>query len=376
MWDTKQLALRSYIPHMIGADLMKFGVTFFPDCWPAAKSGAQYFAECLHLAEQAAQLGFQHVKTVEYYFHPYGGYSPNPIVFLAAISQRAPNIRLVTGAVLPVFSHPLKLASELAMLDCISQGRLDVGVARAFVPREFEAFGVSLEESRARFEEGIAALIRLWTEEEVTFEGQFHRFHRITILPRPVQRPHPPLYVAAVSTLESFIAAGRAQCHLMIVPYLSDFSVLASLLKAYRTSFADSSGGKLPRPVMTTFHMYCAPTPAAAEEDAREYMQTYISTMKHAVSGWIGRSSSQYPGYSKLVETLDCMTYDRILAEDRAIIGDPDQCVARLARVKSIFVDIEPSFQINFGMMPLEKAQASLELFAREVIPVFKELDL
>src|SRR3954470_12981193 len=110
---------------------MQFGVQFFPDVRPEEKSAEVYFAEALDLAEEADRLGYSHVRIVEHYFHPYGGYRPDPVAFLAAAGHRPPPGRLVTGAVLPVFNHPLKLAGEIAMLDAISGGRLDVGFARA-----------------------------------------------------------------------------------------------------------------------------------------------------------------------------------------------------------------------------------------------------
>src|SRR5665213_4064777 len=134
---------------------MQFGVQFFPDVRPEDKSAEAYFRDALDLAEAADLLGYSHVRIVEHYFHYYGGYSPNPIVFLAAASQRTRRARLVTGAVLPAFNHPLKLAGEIGMLDAISGGRLDVGFARAFLPHEFARFGRSLDESRERFTEGM-----------------------------------------------------------------------------------------------------------------------------------------------------------------------------------------------------------------------------
>src|SRR4030081_2879671 len=123
---------------MGGALSMQFGVQFFPDVRPEEKSGETYFQEALDLAEEADRLGFRHIRIVEHYFHYYGGYSPNPIVFLAAAAQRT---RLVTGAVLPAFNHPLKLAGEIAMLDALSRGRLDVGFARAFLAHSIRPFG-------------------------------------------------------------------------------------------------------------------------------------------------------------------------------------------------------------------------------------------
>src|ERR1700745_704085 len=105
-------------------DGMQFGVQFFPDVRPEQKSGADYFRDALDLVEEAESLGFSHTRIVEHYFHYYGGYSPNPMLFLAAAAQRTRRMRLVTGAVLPVFHHPLKLAREISMLDARSDGRV------------------------------------------------------------------------------------------------------------------------------------------------------------------------------------------------------------------------------------------------------------
>ncbi|MGA2942495.1 MAG: LLM class flavin-dependent oxidoreductase, partial [Xanthobacteraceae bacterium] len=126
---------------------MKFGVQFFPNFHPADKSAADYFAECLTIAGEAETLGYSHARSVEHYFERYGGYSPNPITFLSAVAARTKKMRLVTGAVVPAFNNPLKLAGEIAMLDAISGGRLDVGFARAFLPHEFRRFRISPDES-------------------------------------------------------------------------------------------------------------------------------------------------------------------------------------------------------------------------------------
>src|SRR6202041_3262558 len=162
---------------------MQFGVQFFPDVRPEERSAEQYFREALDIAEEADRLGFSHIRIVEHYFHHYGGYSPNPVVFLAAAAQLTKTARLVTGAVLPAFNNPLKLAGELAMLDALCDGRLDIGFARAFLPHEFRRFGVSLDESRARFDEGVAQVRLLLEAENVTSEGRFHSFRNITSLP-------------------------------------------------------------------------------------------------------------------------------------------------------------------------------------------------
>src|SRR3954469_16692917 len=155
---------------------MQVGIQFFPDVGPDVKSARDYWQEALSLVALCDRHGYSHVRTVEHYFNPYGGYSPNPVVFLAAAAQVTKRARLVTGAVLPAFNHPLKLAGELAMLDALCDGRLDIGFARAFLPHEFRNFGVSMDESIARFEEGVQQIRELLEQELVSSEGKFHRY--------------------------------------------------------------------------------------------------------------------------------------------------------------------------------------------------------
>src|SRR6202035_3783755 len=215
---------------------MQFGVQFFPAVNPAEKGASDYFAEALAIAEEAEQLGFTHARTVEHYFERYGGYSPNPIVFLAAVSQRTKAMRLVTGAVLPVFNHPFKLAGEIGMLDAISRGRLDVGFARAFLPHEFRRFGISPDESQARFREGLEQIELLLTRENTTHRGRFHSFEDVTSLPRPTQKPRPKFYIASTRTADSFEFAGRAGHALMSIPV----GPLKDLLPIYRKAWRDA----------------------------------------------------------------------------------------------------------------------------------------
>ena len=353
---------------------MKFGIDYFPDAHPDRVSGQRYFAEVLDLAEYADELGYDSVKIVEHYFTSYGGYSPDPCLFLAACSQRTRRLRLVTGAVLPVFNHPLKLAGQLTMLDAISGGRLDAGFARAFLPYEFDAFGISMEESRARFEEGIAAVTRLWTEEDVTFEGKFHRFKNVTSLPRPTQKPHPPIWVAAVVTPESFVWTGERGYNLMVVPYLGEHHELAEKLQLYRQAYRDHGheARKGPGEVMMVLHLFVAPTRKEAREECRPYMEQYLRNFRQSAKAWTGRQSGQYKPYSALEQMLNDITYERVLDETRAIIGDPDDAARQLTYIRETFGDVYPTFQINFGMMEKPKARRSMELFARHVMPHFR----
>src|SRR5439155_5148552 len=298
---------------------MQFGVQFFPDVRPEEKSGEQYFQEALDLAEEADRLGFSHIRIVEHYFHHYGGYSPNPIVFLAAAAQRTRRARLVTGAVLPAFNHPLKLAGEIAMLDAISRGRLDVGFARAFLPHEFRRFDRSPDESVARFREGIEQVDLLLTRENVSHRGRFHTIDNTTSLPRPTQQPRPKFYVAALNTPESFEFAGRMGHSVMAIALVAE--KMRPLLAAYRRAWK-AAGHPGEGEVMIAFHMFCDPDGERARAAAAPLLDAYLHSLVDAASDWLdGRTSRDYPGYDKVIAALRTASAADLIASGGAWVG-------------------------------------------------------
>ena len=350
---------------------MEFGIQFFPDVNPEEKSGADYWAEALRLVDLCDQLGYTSVRTIEHYFQPYGGYSPSPIVFLAAAAMKTVNAKLVTGAVLPAFNHPLKVAGELGMLDAITGGRLEVGFGRAFLPHEFAHFRVSLDESRARFEEGMEQVRRLLEEENVTAHGQFHSFENVTSLPRPTQKPRPPFWVAAVASAESFTKAGRAGYGMMAIPLGG--GQMADLLGNYREAWK-SAGHPGQGHVMLAFHMFCHQDSAKAVEIARDPLNRYLTTLAEAASGWLqGTTSADYPGYDRMVEHLAKETFESQVAQGAAWVGNPQQLREQIKDYHRAVGGFDiASMQVNFNTISVEDAEESMRLFSAEVIPHFR----
>ena len=346
---------------------MRVGIQFFPDVGPAEKSARDYWREALRLVALVDRYGYHHVRTVEHYFHPYGGYSPNPIVVLAAAAQVTRHARLVTGAVLPAFNNPLKLAGELAMLDALSDGRLDCGFARAFLPHEFERFGVRLDESRARFDEGMEQVRRLLEEENVTSEGQFHSFRNVTSLPRPTQQPRPPFYVAALSTRESFERAGANGHGLMAIPMAG--GAMRDLLDAYRNARA-AAGHEGPGSVMLAFHMLCHEDQKEAERLARGPIERYLRSLVEAASDWTtGAASADYPGYDRVIAGLARETFDTQVEKCAAWVGTPERILDTIATYRQQIGSFEiASLQVNFNDLPLTAAEASMRLFGERVL--------
>ena len=348
---------------------MEFGISFFPNVGPEEKSAAEYWAEALQLTEIADQIGYHHVRTVEHYFHRYGGYSPSPLVFLVAAAMRTKRMRVIPGAVLPVFGHPLKIAGELGMVDAISGGRLDCGFGRAFLPHEFERFGISMDESRARFDEGVAQITRLLEEENVTAEGKFHSFRNVTSLPRPTQTPRPPIWTAAQNSPESFANAGKRGHWIMSNPILG--ATLRNLIEIYRDAWR-AAGHPGQGRIMIAFMMLCAPTREEAFSVARAPVAAYFKTLVDAASGYAeGASTKDYPDYDKLLAALSNETAESQIAKKAAWIGSPNEIVAMIeAYDREVGGFDVASIQINTKSLPFAAAEASIRLFARDVMPL------
>ncbi len=351
---------------------MRFGIQFFPDQREDEKTPVQYYEEAMRLVGLCDEYGYAHVRTVEHYFHHWGGYSSNPIVFLAAASQHTKTARMVTGAVLPAFNSPLKLASDLCMLDAFSNGRLDVGFARAFLPQEFRHFEVDIDESVERFEEGIAQVQLLMEQENVTSEGKFHSFKDVTTLPRPTQTPRPNFYVAAVGTPASFERAGLMGHWIMAIPGVGSDPI--ALLETYREAWAKAGHAGEPKMMMAVF-MFCHEDREEAIRIAKPHVEGHFAQIADAMAEYSdGSPSAAYKNYDVLREKIAAQTLESQIESGAAFIGTPSDIIEQLeAFDKACGGCDEVSMQVNPYGMNVDLAEASMRLFGTDVIPHFKE---
>lgn len=349
---------------------MEFGIQFFPDIGPDVQSAEDYWNEALSLVDHFDDLGYSHVRTVEHYFHRYGGYTPNPHLFLTAASQRSKKARLVTGAVLPVFNHPLKIAGEIGVVDAISHGRMECGFARAFLPHEFTRFGINVNESKARFDEGVEQVRRLLEEENVTCEGEFHSFENVTSLPRPTQQPRPPFWTAALATPESFEKAGRKGYNIMGIPMAG--GKMKELLGLYRDTWK-AAGHPGNGKVMLAFHMFCHPDADEAKEICKAPLERYLGSLVDAASDWTsGASSDDYPGYDKIIAGISQETFETQVAKGAAWIGTPEMICEQIRDYQDSTGGFEvASLQVNFDTISYDQALGSMRMFSKEVMPKF-----
>ena len=346
---------------------MKYGISFLPDCAPQVKSAAEYFSDALELSRLAEDCGLSFVKMTEHYLHPYGGYCPSPLAFLAAVAARTSRIRLMSGGVLASLHQPLQIASEASMLDAISGGRAEIGLARAYLPYEFEAFDVPLDESRERFEATVQAIIELWRGTSLR-AASGHTPHRgLRALPVCTQVPHPPVWVTAVQSRQSFAWIGEHQFGLLTTPRPAGAGALAELVDIYDKSLP--SGPDAVRRVAVSLPMFLHQDDSLARQEGCRYLNRYLDVWRDAARAWDSKTSAAYPGYTGMGKALASDSGEAMCAREGALIGSPGRVVDAIGRLMQEIRPTHLLWMVDFGAMPIEPARRTLELFESAVKP-------
>jgi alkanesulfonate monooxygenase SsuD/methylene tetrahydromethanopterin reductase-like flavin-dependent oxidoreductase (luciferase family) len=352
---------------------MDHGLSFLPDVEPGGPSPSAYYDMLLELSELGDQAGLSHVKMTEHYLKSYGGYCPSPLTFLAAVAARTKRVRLMTGCVLPAFHHPVQLASWASMVDAMSHGRLDLGVARAYMPYEFDAFGVPLNESRDRFDRTVEAVVELLAREDVSMSAPYFSFDNVTVLPRPVQRGGPPVWVAAVRSEASFVQAGEKGRGLLVTPALGPLQHMRALIDTYRANYCPRYDGDEPR-VLASMPLFVGLSEQHAYATADPLLEHYLDVWARAASAWDDRKSSDYLGYSGMAAAIRSFSAKQLRLVGSAVVGSVAQVVDRIGTIASILGNDGFLWQVDYGAVDAPTARGNVELFCSEVLPQVRTL--
>jgi alkanesulfonate monooxygenase SsuD/methylene tetrahydromethanopterin reductase-like flavin-dependent oxidoreductase (luciferase family) len=325
---------------------MKFGVFSVMDFHPDRQgSAAGFYREMIKLAVAAEQHGYDSVWVAEHHFANYG-LCPAPPVLLAAIAQKTERIRLGPAVCVLPFHDPVKVAEEYAVLDVLSDGRLDFGVGRGYLAHEYAGHLVDREESQARFDEALEVIELAWSGQSFEYAGRYFRFPKITLNTLPVQQPRPPIAMAALSPT-TYARIGKSGYHLLSVPYiLEHITVLGDLLAGYAAATVGARTLSDGPPVTVAFHVHVAPTQAEAETRAQPYITRYCET----------RAVGNTKNFAQLMD-------QQLIA-----VGDPAHVADIFRQLAGYGVD-RVLCLMNFGGMPFSLVEESLVLMAREVLP-------
>lgn len=349
---------------------MKFGLFILPS-WPEAEAHHQsrIFGEAVEQIQYAEELGFDSVWLAEHHFTRFG-ICPLALSFAHFVAAKTKKIRIGTGVSVLTFQNPIFLAEETAMLDVLSNGRLDFGVGRGQVIYEYRNFNVDYDSRTQRFQEIVDIILGLWSTPGFSYYGEYYQVKDMTIAPSPVQKPHPPMYLAVSRTPASVdVAISRD------LPVLTGASTPNEDVLGIRSLYFQgcAAAGKAPLVEdMPFFRLaYVAEDEKHAREDPREALTWVrdLNSLRRTLTGgseiyqdleqWRRTRTIEPPGYESELETT-------------AYFGAPGQMIEWIRWLQEEHNVQYFGVSMSFGSLKHAKVMRSMELFAKEVMPHFR----
>ena len=345
--------------------------------------GARNYEEHLDEMAYCEELGFEGVVFNEHHYSAYGT-MPSPNLIASALSQRTERMKIgVLGSILPLRSHPVRIAEEYAMIDCLTRGRLIAGFVRG-IPAEYIWYNVDPSESRGRFEEAYELIIKAWSEPVWSYSGRYYEFKDCATWPQTYQRPHPPVWVAARSaeSIEWCVTKG-----LPIAQVYQTTPQMEDTFNYYR-SFAESSGRSAPADnFILTRHICVAESDEAARAIAEPAMRYFFTLLDSGFNeGAVvnpaaadddalraalntARSFGYFRPENATRIDFSTMSYEELVECGYLIAGSPDSVRAQLSDQVTRTGSGQFMGMFHIGNMDHADVVKSLELFSREVAP-------
>jgi alkanesulfonate monooxygenase SsuD/methylene tetrahydromethanopterin reductase-like flavin-dependent oxidoreductase (luciferase family) len=353
---------------------MRFGTFFFFQAAPGLSHEEVVHRE-LEQMEWTEELGFDQIWLTEHHFIDYG-LSVDPAALASAAASRTSRVRIGLAAAILPFHHPLRLAEQLALVDVISKGRLDIGVGRGNRPAEFKGYHIPQQENRERFDEAVDIMLKAWTEERFSYDGRFFTVKDARVIPKPVQRPHPMIYqvCGSDSGVESTAARGWPMLNSILTGPVSQIlkrrDLYLDALRRRGRGEAEIAG--LMKHWGVSRQIYVAPTDAQALEESKEAEMWYQDSLRRFQVP--ERIEDAHPslqaGFRAAAERFAKVSWEGLVAETLAF-GSPDTVAKHIETMRDMGVG-QILCWMNFGGLPQDKIRRSMELFATEVIPRFR----
>lgn len=331
---------------------MHFGTFSVFDRYEEMPSKATVFEDVLRQIELSEALGFTRAWVAEHHFVELGTL-PSPAVFLAAAAARTTRIEI--GPCISILSmhDPRRIAEDYAVVDMLSGGRLNFGTGSGYIAQEFEAFGLHLDanQRRIRYDEGLDAVRALWTQDVASFQGQTWQFENLRLNVKPVQRPHPRIWVG-VRRKEAAFHVAKKGLGLMISPYASAFSKEEFLgnLRLYRDTWGETHGSLEGMNLTVECHTHVAATDAQA---------------RASIVPWFKRYSD-----SRAAGQQAHRDFDQFWAEGLLLFGSTQRVVDTIAAFREVGAN-ELNCFFNLGGMDHSLVCDVMSRFAEDVMPHF-----
>jgi natural product biosynthesis luciferase-like monooxygenase protein len=317
----------------------------------------------------AEELGFDAVWLAEHHFSDYG-VAPSTAVLAAAIATRTEHIRIGTGVLVLPFHDPIGVAEQWAMVDQLSGGRLDFGVGRGYQPGEFAGYGVPMAEARERFTEALEIIEGLWSHESFSYHGKYRTVENVRLNPPPLQRPTPPIWMAAVSR-ESFENAARARRPVMSAPSIA-LDAAAACFDLYRSTLEEVGGSAADSAFPIQRHVHVGVDDKSSVKTVEGPYMRFLNRNAELMLASKDQVDASYKMYQRAAENKAKIEFREIAANPAFLVGSADTVVHR---IKSIREAIGLNYLLGcfqFGGLEPHFAEQAMRRFANDVIPAFR----
>jgi alkanesulfonate monooxygenase SsuD/methylene tetrahydromethanopterin reductase-like flavin-dependent oxidoreductase (luciferase family) len=343
--------------------------------------GAANYQEHIDEMAYCEELGFDGVVFNEHHYSAYGT-MPSPNLIAAALSQRTKRMRIgVLGNILPLRNHPVRVAEEYAMLDCLTGGRLIAGFVRG-VPAEYIWYNVNPEESRGRFEEAYDVIMTAWTNPVWSYKGEFFEFEDCALWPRPVQQPHPPIWVAARSAESIEWCVKR---RIPIAQVYQTASQIEDTFGYYRQVARDAGWEATPEQFILTRHIYVGETDERARREAEPALRYFFTLQGRGFNEAVNeraaaaqqllavlnteRSFNYFRDENRKRLDFSKLSWEELMDSGYLLCGSPDTVTEQLKTQMERVGAGHFMGMFHIGNLAHERVIASLERFQQEVMP-------
>jgi len=360
---------------------MKFGLFYqlqVPRPWDA-RSEYNVFRQAIDQVALAEQEGFEYTWMAEHHFLEEVSHASAPDLLLAAMAEHTSIMRLGHGVVLmpSPMNHPLRVAERVATLDILSNGRIEFGTGRASTPYQLTPFGISLEDTRSMWEEGIEIIPKMWMQEHFEHHGKYFDIPQRNVIPKPLQKPHPPMWVACAQPETARLAGEKGLGALFMTA--AGPEKVAERIGIYRDAVKQAKpvGAFVNNRFAIFSFSFCAERDAEARALAGPWALWYRETIATIFSKeWekydtIPDSYKYHAEINKRVKALRNQDYNGAIDSGMFCMGDPDACIRIIDRYAQSNPD-QFILIMQAGKLPHEKIMQSIKLFGKYVLPEFK----
>ncbi len=319
------------------------------------------YARWLEQIDAAENLGFDSLWVTEHHFRYFGGMMPSPSVLLAAAAQRTKKMRLGAAVSILPMHNPLRIAEEFAMVDLLSDGRVNFGAGRGMHPTEYTVLGADWNTAQQRLPEALDLVIRAWTGGEFEWTGKHYNFPKLNVYPKPLQKPHPPIYVTANKDPESFQMVGQRGHHLMTLPWIATNEIQRPRVEQYWQALREGGHSVKDKDVFVMYPCYVGASDTEARSEALEHWSRW--------RGFALAALNLDPGSEAYQRVFGHLDYDAMVKDSRGVFGGPESCARIIEKIVEVVGTTHIGLTFHFGGLSQDKVLKSIERFARLVRP-------